>query len=219
MNIFIRTALITLVVFFAGIGLGLMIGGEKVSSLERTVAELNSDISDIELHFLFMDVMSENVPCNYFLNEAERLGSITDEMGREVERYEQSDRLRDKDFVELKQRYTSMLMRNWLTLEKIKLSCDSEYITILYFYDRNNCDRCEEQGLILSNLKDKLGRDVMVFAIDAGINMRMVEGLKESYDIETYPTLIVNGNKYTGYHNQQETRELVCSYNHALSVC
>ena len=219
MNIFIRTALITLVVFVAGIGLGLFIGGEKVSSLEQTVSDLNQDINDIELQFLLMDVMSENVPCNYFISEAERLGEITDVMGREVERYEQSDRLRDKDFIALKQKYTSMLIRNWLTLEKIKDVCNSEYVTVLYFYDRSDCDRCEEQGLILSYLKDKLSADIMVFAVDAGIGLRTVEGLREAYGVESYPTLVVNGEKHVGYYNQDEIKALVCSYNSALSIC
>lgn len=219
MNIFIKTAIMALVIFIAGLAFGLVIGEEKISSLESEVISLNSDLNDIELQFLLMDVMGENLPCDYFLSEAERLGSATDSMGREVERYEQSDRLSNKDFVLMKQKYTSMLIRNWLTLEKIKSACDCSYVTVLYFYDLGNCDGCINQGLMLSYLKDKLDGDIMVFAIDAGIGLRTTTGLIESYGVDEYPTLVINGEKYEGFYDLEQLTGLLCEKNSNLSIC
>ena len=219
MNIFVKTAIVTIFVFGAGMGLGLLLGGERITSLEESTTDLQISLEDVELEFLFLDVMKGNISCNYFIKEAESLGSISDEMGREVEKYEGSDKLREGSFSELKERYTSVLIRNWLTLENIKNKCNGSYITVLYFYNQDDCKKCGDQGVILSYLKDRLNGDIMIFAIDGNVDLRIVRALKEAYSIEEYPTLIINGDKQIGFYEMDDLSKILCKYNKNLELC
>ena len=219
LNIFVKTAIVTIFVFGAGIGLGLLLGGERITSLEESTIDLQISLEDVELEFLFLDVMKGNISCNYFIKEAESLGSISDEMGREVEKYEGSDKLREGSFVELKERYTSVLIRNWLTLEKIKSTCNGSYTTILYFYTQDDCNKCGDQGVILSYLKDRLDGELMIFAVDGDVDLRIVRALKEAYSIEEYPTLVINGEISVGFHEMDELTDILCEYNKNLEIC
>lgn len=219
MNIFIKVGIITTIVFISGILFGLVVGGERVSELEKTIINLNNNINNAELQFLFFDVMGKNASCQYLIKEAGNLGDEAEQLGREVELFENSRKIDEKSFHQLKMRYTSVLIRDWLMLEKIKKTCEGNYITLLYFYSNKQCDKCQEQGIILSYLKEKLKDRFLVFAIDSDLELQIVKMLKDAYSVQEYPTLVINGEVYPGFMDIQEIKNITCNYNKDLEIC
>ena len=212
MNIYIKALIITLIVFSLGVYIGLEIGKTKMNEIQTGVNDLKSSIEEVELEFLFLDTMGNTeISCNYFNEEAKRLGDIAGKLGKEVEIYENSKKLDESSFSELKKEYTLILIKNWLTIEKIKKSCEGDYVTVLYFYSNTNCNKCEDQGIILSYYKEKLNKKLQVFAIDGDLNLNLVRALKESYNITEYPTLIVDNEVHKGYFDKEEVKEILCS--------
>lgn len=218
-GLFLKTAVITTVIFAVGIWVGLWLGEEKVSSLETTISSLHEDIDDAELQFLMIDVLEKEAACNYMIQTANDLGEEAGALAFEVERYENAQKIDDSSFVGLKKRYTNTLIRNWLTLEKIKKTCDGKYSTILYFYSNKECDLCEDQGIILSFLKEKLDHDLLIFALDTDIGVAAVDALKESYEITAYPSLVINGEVYTEFKTKEELTGTLCDFNDDLKIC
>lgn len=209
----------TLVVFAAGVLFGLWVGQEKVTELEQTTASLKSSIETAELQFALLDVLEPDVACNYLVSTANDLGKKSDELALEVERYESTQKINERDFQSLKKEYTATLIRNWVTLEKIKDACESSYTTILYFYSNNDCSKCKDQGIVLTYIKDKLEDDVMIFALDTDLNLMTVNALKESYGIGEYPSMVIRDSKYSGFISTEEITSVLCNGNKALSIC
>ena len=218
MNIFLKTAILTTLIFFLGLFVGIFISSEKVSELESEMHGLQMSIENIELEFLFLDTMKSKISCAFFISEAEKLGEETGKLASQVERYENMQKIDDSEFKELKSRYTLTLIRDWLTLEKIKQACNGTYITVLYFYSNKNCDKCEDQGMVLSFYKEKLKSDIQIFAIDGDLDLRIVSALKAAYNITTYPTLVINGKEHYGFYDKEDLKEIFCEYEN-LTLC
>jgi thiol-disulfide isomerase/thioredoxin len=218
-NVFLRAAVLTTMVFALGLLLGLYIGQVKISGLETDMTGLRSSIDNTELQFLFLDVVKGNISCNYMLSEANELGDESGKLAIQVDRYESAQKIDDASFKELKLSYTSVLIKDWLILEKIKKTCNGSYATILYFYSNKYCPKCQDQAVVLSYLKEKLGNNLMTFALDSDIGHNVVEALKQSYVINTYPSLIINGELYRGYTDLNQTTKALCDYNSTFSIC
>jgi len=218
-NVFIKTLIITTIVFIIGVSFGIFMSSEKISELEQSVYDLKGNIDSIELHFLFMDIMEKDVACPVLIDEARILGKGTAELAKEVERFESMQKIRDSGFYELKSQYTLTLIRDWLMVEKIKNSCEGDYVTVVYFYSNEDCDLCENQGIILSYFKREIGRDLQVFSIDTDLRLSIVETLEHSYNVTEYPFLIVNGEKYPGLQTKEKLSEIFCGFSPDLSIC
>ena len=219
MNIFIKTTIVTTAIFAIGIIIGLWLGQEKVSVFESELTSLRDSIENTELQFLFLDVLGSNVSCTYLLKQANDLSAESENLAKQIESYETSDKIDESSFKQLKSSYTTLLIKDWLTLEKIKKTCNATYATVLYFYSDNNCSRCSEQAVVLSYLKQKLGENIMTFAIDGNIELNVISALREAYSIDVFPTLIINGGVHKGYVNLSQTKEILCDYNKNLTIC
>jgi thiol-disulfide isomerase/thioredoxin len=219
MNPLIKAALLTTFVFITGIVFGLWAGSEKITGLEKTIIGLGENIDNAELQFLFFDTMGANVSCQYLTKETITLGSEANSLGSEVERFENSRKLDENSFKELKKKYTSVLIRDWLTLEKIKQTCKEDYLTVLYFYSNENCNDCKDQGIVLSYMKEKLGDKFLVFAIDSDIDLQIIDLLKNVYNVGEYPTLVLNNKRFSGFVDIESLKNASCEYNHNLEIC
>ena len=218
MNIFLKAAILTTIVFLSGVFFGLVIGSEKVNSLERKISGLDESIQNADLQFLFFSTMDKNISCKYLSGEASRLGIEADNLGKQVSAYENAKKIKESDFHELKKRYTSILIKDWLMVEKIKKTCGENYTIVLYFYSNKNCDTCKEEGIVLSYLKEKLNGDFLVFAIDGDMDLQIVQTIKDVYGINQYPSLVINGEPYYGYMNTTKIKEILCE-NQNLTIC
>jgi len=218
-GIFIKTTIITSIIFILGIIFGLWIGQERVSALEQTTSALKDSVETAELQFALLDVLKPEVACNYLISTASDLGNKSDELASEVERYENSQKIDDTSFSTLKKQYTTTLIRDWVTVEKIKKVCEGDYLTIIYFYSNKDCDKCEDQGIVLTYIKDVLKENVMIFALDTDLGLTTVNSLRDSFGIDSYPSLVIENKMYSEYLSLEEINKILCSYKSDLSVC
>lgn len=219
MSTLVKTTLVTTFIFVTGLIFGLWLGTERVGELDRTMMELEESIKSAELQLMFFDVMGAEVSCDYLEKQRWEISSETDSLGKEVERFESSMKLDEDSFFELKERYTLSMLRSWLNVENIKDTCDADFVTVLYFYSNEYCDGCEEQGIILSFYKEKLGADLLIYSIDSDLNLQIVNMLKDVYEVDEYPVLVINREVYPGFINTGELKEIICEENPALKIC
>ena len=219
LNIFVKTAIITTLIFGVGVWTGLWLGDEKITSLESTMNSLQDDINNAELQFLMFDALEKNASCNYMIQTANSLGEESGKLASEVEKYENTQKIDDAAFYILKRKYTNTLIRDWLTLEKIKRTCNGSYSTILYFYSNKQCDKCEDQGIILTYLKEKLDNELLVFALDADIGVAAVDALRDSFGITAYPSTVINGKVHNSFIDKEDATKELCEFNSDFAIC
>lgn len=209
----------TLVIFILGIIFGIWLGQDRVSELEQTTNELRLSIETAELQFSLLDVLSPEITCNYLSTATDELGKKSDELASEVDRYESSQKITEKEFLNLKQEYTVTLIRDWIAVEKIKEICNGNYSTILYFYSNDNCGRCKDQGIVLTYIKDTFDGDVMIFSLDTGLDMAIVNTLRDSFHVTGYPSVVINNKKYSEFMSADEITDILCKENPTSALC
>ena len=102
-------------------------------------------------------------------------------------------------------------LRRQLFLDRMKTECNrTNFVTVLYFYSNDKCDDCNKQGLVLNVIKQTYQQDVMIFAIDSDSRLNVVDLLKKTYQVETVPSLVVDGKKYDGLVSVEELKSVLC---------
>ena len=92
--------------------------------------------------------------------------------------------------------------------------------TILFFYgDKKKCPSCEDQGVHLTYVKQKLKDDVLVFSFDAE-KQGAIKLISQNYQIQgrELPSLIINGELHSFMSNAQ-IFEVLCGLGLDSEVC
>ncbi len=196
--------LFSTIIFVGGIFLGNNLSEKKLSRLNEIEQDIRVQIMGIELQY---DLLEEN-PC-----DAEYSAPLTKEL------YELSDRLNymennlgvDHQGVLRSKEYYSMLeLRQWLFLKRTNEECKRNNTLILYFYsNRGDCDSCEEQGYVLTYIRNKYP-SVRVYTFDINIDNLALNTLKELYiKSDELPVIIIDDKVYYGFKNREQIEAII----------
>jgi hypothetical protein len=119
----------------------------------------------------------------------------------EVAAYESSNKINNREYTTVKKRYMNLLLQNLIQVRNYDQVCDKEVVDIIYFYD-DGCDACTDQATILTQIRQEYDRNVVVYPLDTELDMQPINFLLNYYDIERYPSLVVDGEVYEGFQPQ-----------------
>lgn len=196
--------IITTLVFLVGIWVGQLIADMRFGKIDEAQTDLRTQTATLETQYL---LITQN-PC--ILLESDKLGEELYQMGTKLSHMEQSYGKNSKDVKNLKEYYSLLELRHWLFLEQIKTKCrENNFTTILFFYSNlDDCGDCDEQGYVLTYLKEKYP-ELKIYSFDINIDNPALEWVKDLYDIEKVPTLIINGKKYTGLMDEDKVKGFI----------
>lgn len=201
-------AILTVVIFFSGIGLGYYINKEKYDTIKLEFEKLRLSQHDTEMEFILLSSFGES-SCETLKYELEKTTSLASELGSKVTYYDTIELNKVPEFYNLKREYILILIRYWFYWESFKESCNSTANTILYFYSIENCSECQDQGYILSYFKDKYPDQVMTFSLDLNEDLYSLNLLKNYFNVTKAPTLIINKVKYEGLKDKSDLELLL----------
>tara|TARA_Y100000310_G_scaffold342188_1_gene444203 strand:- start:1100 stop:1747 length:648 start_codon:yes stop_codon:yes gene_type:complete len=110
--------------------------------------------------------------------------------------------------LKLKKYYSLLEIYDWMHYKDIKEKCGADYDLILYFYSNKEiggvkeCE-CDRQGFILGYVKEK-NPNVRIYSFDYNLDLEEINILKEIYDVENVPTIIVNNNVLHGFSELED---------------
>lgn len=210
-NLYLKTFLVSFFIFIIGIFIGLNIEKYVASDVSEQTKQIENSIQEMELEMLYFQGIEQKESCD-FLNEIVRRTNINlDELSNQISRYSEEKILFTRgDARELKRKYTFLLIKDWLLQEKIKKDCGTDTISVLYFYDTEDCYDCLIQGNVLSLFKENLKEKLMIFPIDVGIESSMVDVLSVKYAVTSRPALVVDGEIYRGIQSKDELKNIFC---------
>lgn len=184
--------------------MGQALSDEKVGKLGDTLEQfaLERDAQDLSRR------IAQNLPHNNCkaLNVAtsQTIDDIRN-LRENMEVYEQARKLENDEYETLKKRYTNLLLEYWLTTQEIEEMCGSDIVTVLYIYSTpGECPRCADQGTVLTKYRQEYDNQLLVFPLDASLDLKPVELIINSYGIDQYPALIVGDDYYEGFKNNEE---------------
>ena len=192
---YIVAFVISLITFISGIFLGLALAKKEVYLVGISEHKIKSNLFELEttVRFLEKNICDKNLIKDFGLD--------LDKVGKELEKLENKIFVSKEEYRYLKNFYYALEINHFMLLEKAKEMCNESYVFILYFYrDIKECEKCYEQSLYLTTLKEKFPELVQVYSFDMRDYNKsiLVKKLMLKYSIEPKekgPVLIINGKK------------------------
>ncbi len=207
---YVLAAVFTAIIFLTGISLDRMLTNTKSEVLINYIKEIEEEQINTQLEFLLLERVGKNNTCDLLDYEITRLGETGEQTRIEVAKYEESGKIYTTEFKNLKKKYTSLLIRNWLFFKEFKENCNSNMSIVLYFYSNEYCDDCSQQGAVLTYMQRKYPV-IKVIALDADLDMNVMKLMKRLYNIEevTEPVLIINEERHEGLKSRGDLEEIL----------
>jgi hypothetical protein len=214
---YVSAALLTFLIFFFGLLLGFFFENVRISKMYEELQVKKIEFTDLNLQNKYIDYLSDSSNCDAMYGLYYKSMEDLDDKRIQLENYYNMAKIKTDEYLNLKKEYTISSLEYWLLAEKLKNQCNSDYSIILYFYGtEQQCEKCDDQGVHLSYIKKMLNDKVLVFALDS--NMKgTIDLLKETLDVKSLPTVIINDKKFNYINNVEILDELCSKYNY--SVC
>ena len=218
---YVVAAIITIGIFLFGLLLGLYIESKRATYIETIGKEQNLNYNSLQLQYAFMDQLSKEENCDAVAKTFEDNIKELETTRERLEKFDEKSRLNKDDFNLLRRDYVLAQIRYWLLAKRTKDVCNREITTVLYFYSDNvECPDCGKQAFVLTYLKKLFKDKLLVFSFDSKQQDEpMVNILRHTYNLTTFPTLIIEGEKFTSLMDKTESLNEICKYHLTDEKC
>ncbi len=207
-NIFIKSAIITIIVFFVGIIFGKSLEQYQV---EDRLAVLRESELDTESYFQekrFLGTFGAD-PCILAKSRISKLLQDLQKTSSGLLALENKNFFGGETYDSLLRRHIILQVRTYTTVHELNKQCEHILTPILFFYGTDNFE-AEKQGYVLDRLQQQ-NVSIAVFSISKEYTKEpLVATLVTRYNITTIPTLIINDQtKLEGYHSIEELMHIL----------
>jgi len=218
---YVIAAVITIGIFLFGLLLGLYIEGKRAVYIESMGREQNMNYNSLQLQYAFMDQLSKEENCDAVSKTFEDNIKNLESTRERLEEFDEKSTLNKEDFNILRRDYVLAQIRYWLLAKRTKDVCKRDITTVLYFYSDNvGCPDCGKQAFVLTYLKKLFKDKLLVFSFDSQQEGEpMINILKHTYNVTKYPTLVIEGEKFTSLMDKTESLKEICRYHLTDEKC
>ncbi len=209
---YLLAGFITALIFILGMLLGLVIEGKRADYIQNQGEAQKLDFISLQIQYQLISELSQQKNCPAV---SATFDSYLKELMKTEERlieYEKDATLNKKDFNVLKKEYVQAQVNYWMLAQKTKEICKNDFITILYFYaPTEHCSDCDNQGFVLTYLKQKLQDKILIFSFDSTFEDEpLIDMLIKTYNISEYPSLVIEENSTAGFHDSDAIMAKIC---------
>lgn len=199
--------LATAIIFAGGFYLSNIVVEKKISNIAKLQQGLSIDILSLETQFSILSQapcknLNESTLTKELFDISQKLESVGNTLGKD-----------NPDFLMLKKYYSILEIKHWLLLKKVAKDCKTNVVSIVYFYgDKKNCSSCEDQGYILTTLREKYPF-LRVYSFDYNLALAPLDTIKSIYRLKPdLPIVVVNDDEFYGLKSKEELEEILSQY-------
>ena len=204
--------IITILLFTTGLLVGMVFDYGRVRQLENTYQEYDLNYRSLQLQFSLLNSLDNERGCVAFNSAMNMAVRELDASLQQVENYKDASSSQEASFETLQRKYVLDNIRYWTIVTDAKKICDIDKSVILYFYSKDDCKDCSDQGVILTYFKRKYGENLLVFPINVDLmNQEPLIGvLSDIYNVTSYPSIVVEDKMYEGVVSKDNLFEMIC---------
>lgn len=211
---YVLAGLITLLVFSLGMSLGIIIDNARLKTLQYQTEKQEIDFESLQFQYLYLTSLEEEGESCSALQAT--LDKSVAELGKTLDTfvsYKMDSKINKKSYMLIGRKYLLDNLQYWFFARKSKQRCNSDVVSILYFYSSERCPACSDQGVLLTYFKKLYGEQLLVFPIDVDFEEEepLIGVMKSRYGINDYPALVIENLKYPGIRYKEELAGLICS--------
>ncbi|MBI4010160.1 MAG: hypothetical protein HY361_03155 [Candidatus Aenigmarchaeota archaeon] len=195
-DVFLRSAIITTIVFIIGISIGVWLDTSRVEEVQSRLTEIDTLWNDARLQVSLYGLLNRSLSCNSAIKANLQFNDNIFKEGQKLERYELTNRFAPSLLLE-KSRYALLQTQFWFNSIDIKNNCNVNYSTLVYFYSYYNetvAIQQKVQSAVLLDVKEKCGQNVMLIPLPLDLNITTIDILKDNYRITKTPAILINEN-------------------------
>ena len=201
---FFVTLILMTVIFYAG----QQLSSHKVDSLSNDVRNIEVEQRSQALGLQLAESV-EGQKCEAMKSWISSSVPEIRDLRQEVAAYESSSKIENSEYELVKKRYMNLLIQNLIEVRTMEEECGEDVVNVVYFYTNNGCDRCTDQGSVLTYYRRQYDEEVMVHPLDADLGAKSIEFMENFYNVTEYPTLVVEGEVYKGFQNREDLGEII----------
>ncbi len=207
-------AVIALLIFSLGLSLGMIIDNERFKWIITQNEKQEIDYRSLQFQYLYINSVlgDDNETCAVLQIQLE---DTLSDLGYSLDKllnFQKESNLNKEEYDLLHRRYIIDNLEYWLFAKKTKDLCNTDLVTVLYFFSGTECDICPDQGVILTYFKRKYEEKLLIFPIDVDLeeDEPIIKILKRRYKVYNYPTIIVEDSKFEGVVQKSDLAEIIC---------
>lgn len=205
---YVLAAILTLMIFASGIGLGLVIEKARLLASERSNTMQSMALNSLQVQQLYLDTYNIN-SCESIHKLLESNMNDLDISMKRLVKYGKRSVMNKEDFDINLREYFITELQYFLISEKMKGKCEANSVNILYFYTQTT--ESDKQGYVLDFVKKKFGDQVMTFSFNANFESEpMIGMLTKAHDLKEFPAIAINGKTFEGYTPEDEIEKTIC---------
>src|SRR3989344_4152625 len=193
-DMFWKAGIVTLVIFISGVLLGYILENNRINEVRQDYRDLEKQWADAKIQSTFYQLMTPSF-CNESIKENLNFADRVYDEGLKLEKFEDKNIISD-DILYDKERYVLLKLEFWLNSVYLKNKCNTNYTNLIYFYAQNPTltqkAAQNTQSLILKDLKDKHGQEIMLIPLPIDLDIATINILKDKYKITDVPTILIN---------------------------
>jgi thiol-disulfide isomerase/thioredoxin len=208
---YFNIGIITAFIFLLGILFGSYVDSLKYGYVEEFIEKQKLDLNSLQVQTLFILSLESNQSCSAMEKVIENnLKTLQPVLIRLIE-YEEGEKNFDESYINIKREYIQANTRYYILADRSRELCNSNYVPVLYFFD-SECELCKWEGSILTDLRIYFNGSLLVFPVDSDFREEpLVDVLLKTYNVTSYPTLVIDGEIVKKYLPKEELKEKICS--------
>tara|TARA_Y100000310_G_C20697161_1_gene826497 strand:- start:3143 stop:3841 length:699 start_codon:yes stop_codon:yes gene_type:complete len=206
--------ILTLAFFTIGILIGSMVTNQRIDYLQGASSQQNIDFESLQTQYLYVSLMKDNNSCQVVEETFKANVENLEDTRKQLEEFIKKSQINQEAYTLLKREYVIAQFRYWLLAESTKEVCNRDLVTLFYFFSNpQNCDDCNNQGIILTYLKKIFNDKLLIFSFDAELeNEPIIPILKKVYNVTEFPTIILENERYNGLQEKDMLFEQICEH-------
>lgn len=220
--------ILTIIIFFLGTFIGSSVEEAQVANMYTQLQEQDLSYQNVVtertyIRHLLDQGVAENrsVSCEALVGAYETSISSLEDSRLKLESYLDTASSQQEAFYRLRNHYANLQIEYWMLAQEVNRLCPKSFDTVLYFFseDDEECPACQDQGVHLSYVKQKLKDKVMIFSFSVD-SQGAATLLKQRYDVSqrNLPVVVIN-EEINGFLTNEEVFTKLCSKGLNHSVC
>lgn len=196
-NVFLEALLLTLLVFLIGILLGVLFEQHRANNISEYYAQSEVSLMDILAFNNFVNLNTSE--CDSLINYNVNFANKIYKEAKLLEEYEDAGKITDVLRIQ-HTKYDVMRTLLWVNTMNLDRRCTNNVHTIVYLYEYDPKDLTEKAvnsvwSKVLSEVKAVQGDNLILIPIAVNNGVVSLNGIINSYDVESYPAIIIDNKK------------------------
>lgn len=193
-NVFWEALLVTIVVFFFGLLLGVAYEGSRLDRINDYYAISEISLMDAVALNSLIDLNNSN--CEVLADSHLAFADKIYEEARLLEKYESSGKITE-DLKIAHKKYDLLRTFLWINLIKSSEKCDNGINSVVYLYEYESEDLAKKAtqnvwSKILFDLKQEEGAELILIPIAVDSGLTSLESILQNFEVESFPAVIIN---------------------------